>query len=98
MDGLGCGASPTPQQNRESQSKGPLHTVPHGDRILGKASPCPLARPLESSPVAELPPIQPSPVPQSRWARGVGLLRPSHAHSAFSATRSEEHTSELQSL
>jgi len=32
------------------------------------------------------PPAQPSAPARSRWARGIGLLHPSHAHSAFSAT------------
>jgi putative peptidoglycan lipid II flippase len=41
--------------------------------------------PVESTPVADSPPIQPSPPARSRWARGLGLLRPSHTHSAFSA-------------
>jgi putative peptidoglycan lipid II flippase len=36
--------------------------------------------------MADSPPIQPSPPAQSRWARGLRLLRPSHIHSAFSAT------------
>jgi putative peptidoglycan lipid II flippase len=36
--------------------------------------------------VAGSSPTQPSAPPQSRWARGLRLLRPSHAHSAFSAT------------
>ncbi len=40
--------------------------------------------PVESTPVAEAFPTQPS--PRSRWARGLALLRPSHAHSVFSAT------------
>ena len=31
-------------------------------------------------------PTQPSPQPGSRWARGLGLLRPSHAHTAYSAS------------
>jgi putative peptidoglycan lipid II flippase len=31
-------------------------------------------------------PTQSSPQPKSRWARGLSLLRPSHTHSAFSAT------------
>jgi len=34
--------------------------------------------------VAEAIPTKPS--PRSRWARGLALLRPSHAHSVFSAT------------
>ena len=40
--------------------------------------------PLESTLVAEAIPTQPS--PRSPWARAVALLRPSHAHSVFSAT------------
>jgi len=42
--------------------------------------------PVESTPVAGSTPIQPFPPARSRWARGLGLLRPSHTHSAFSAT------------
>ena len=30
--------------------------------------------------------VEPPPLPRSRWARGLGLLRPGHAHSVFSAT------------
>ena len=49
----------------------------------------PSARPVErtpvkSIPVAEAPPSSSS--PRSPWARGLSLLRPSHAHSAFSAS------------
>src|SRR5271166_4569029 len=54
------------------------------------------ASPVESTPVAGSEPTQPlldskqgdskSGRAQSRWARGVGMLRPSHAHSTFSAT------------
>ena len=44
------------------------------------------ATPLESSPVAEWPSTEPSPATRSKWARGLGLLRPSHAHTAFTAT------------
>ena len=40
--------------------------------------------PVKSTPVAEASPTQTS--PRSRWARGLALLRPSHAHSVFSAT------------
>ncbi|HVZ83687.1 MAG TPA: murein biosynthesis integral membrane protein MurJ [Terracidiphilus sp.] len=32
------------------------------------------------------PPTQPATPPASRWARLLGMLRPTHAHSAFSAT------------
>jgi len=38
------------------------------------------------SPVAEWPSTEPSPATRSKWARGLGLLRPSHAHTAFTAT------------
>ena len=44
------------------------------------------ATPVESTPVAEDSPIQvPAPAP-SRWARALRLLRPTHAHTAFTAT------------
>jgi putative peptidoglycan lipid II flippase len=36
--------------------------------------------------VVEQPPTQPSPPARSRWARAWGVLRPSHAHTVFSAT------------
>jgi putative peptidoglycan lipid II flippase len=36
--------------------------------------------------VAEIPPTGPSPASRSKWVRGVGLLRPSHTHTAFTAT------------
>jgi len=36
--------------------------------------------------VAEWPSTEPSPATRSKWARGLGLLRPSHAHTAFTAT------------
>jgi putative peptidoglycan lipid II flippase len=36
--------------------------------------------------VAELPSTQSSVPPPSRWTRGLGLLRPSHAHTVFTAT------------
>jgi putative peptidoglycan lipid II flippase len=54
-----------------------------------------VAAPIESTPVnGPLPtdsspqPASPQspPGPQSRWARGLGLLRPSHAHSAYTAS------------
>ncbi len=65
--------------------------MPHADRILRQAAPRPLASPVESSPVAGSLPTEPLLDPElgrarSRWARGLGMLRPSHAHSAFSAT------------
>jgi len=44
------------------------------------------ATPVESTPVAELPSTQSSVPPPSRWTRGLGLLRPSHAHTVFTAT------------
>src|ERR1700677_3444717 len=44
------------------------------------------AAPIESTPVTGPLPTQSSPQPTSRWARGLGLLHPSHAHNAFSAT------------
>ena len=58
----------------------------HADRILRQAVSRPPARPVESSPVADSSHIQSSPAPQSRWARGLRLLHPSHAHTAFTAT------------
>ena len=36
--------------------------------------------------MAEIPPTGPSPASRSKWVRGVGLLRPSHTHTAFTAT------------
>ena len=36
--------------------------------------------------MAGSPPIESSPPAQSRWARALRLLRPSHAHTAFTAT------------
>ncbi|MGA2807376.1 MAG: murein biosynthesis integral membrane protein MurJ [Terracidiphilus sp.] len=36
--------------------------------------------------MAEAPSAQPSPPARSKWARGLGLLHPSHAHTAFTAT------------
>jgi len=36
--------------------------------------------------VAEWPSTEPSPATRSKWARGLALLRPSHAHTAFTAT------------
>ena len=36
--------------------------------------------------MAEWPSTEPSPATRSKWARGLGLLRPSHAHTAFTAT------------
>ena len=42
--------------------------------------------PLESNPVAETPTTEPSAPAPSKWARGLSLLRPSHAHTAFTAT------------
>ena len=54
--------------------------------FLSNASPRPRASPVESSPVAGSQPTQTSPRAPSRWARGLGLLRPSRAHTAFTAT------------
>src|ERR1035441_9575263 len=42
--------------------------------------------PVKSTLVAESPPTQTSSRAPSRWARGLGMLRPSHAHTAFSAS------------
>ncbi len=42
--------------------------------------------PIKSILVAGSPPTESFPPAKSRWARGLGLLRPSHTHSAFSAT------------
>jgi putative peptidoglycan lipid II flippase len=42
--------------------------------------------PVESTAVAEQPSTQPSVPAQSKWARGLRLLRPSHAHTVFTAT------------
>jgi putative peptidoglycan lipid II flippase len=42
--------------------------------------------PVKSTLVAESPPTQTSSRAPSRWARGLGMLRPSHAHTAFTAT------------
>ncbi len=44
------------------------------------------AAPIESTPVSGSPPTESSPPAQSRWTRGLGLLRPSHTHSAYSAS------------
>ncbi len=59
---------------------------PHADRILLEAAARLLARPVESSPVAESAQTPSSPASLSRWTRGLRLLRPSHAHTAFTAT------------
>jgi putative peptidoglycan lipid II flippase len=40
--------------------------------------------PVESRPVTQAPPTRP--FKRSKWARGLALLHPSHAHSVFSAT------------
>jgi putative peptidoglycan lipid II flippase len=45
-----------------------------------------IATPIESNQVTETHSAQPDRQPKSRWARGLRMLRPSHAHSAFSAT------------
>ena len=42
--------------------------------------------PVKSSPVEEQPSTQPTAPALSRWARGLRLLRPTHAHTAFTAT------------
>src|ERR1039457_6463672 len=42
------------------------------------------ATPVKSTPVAGSQPTQPA--TQTRWTRGLGILRPSHAHTAFTAT------------
>ena len=48
------------------------------------------ATPVESTEVADTPPIEstpaPRPRPASRWARAIQVLQPSHAHTAFTAT------------
>ena len=46
----------------------------------------PTATPVESNPVALSPSNQSLPPARSRLTRGLGILRPSHTHSAFSAT------------
>ena len=65
--------------------------MPHADRILREAASRPLASPVESSPVAGSQPTEPLLDSElgrarSRWARGLRLLRPSHAHTVFTAT------------
>src|ERR1039457_3146444 len=45
-----------------------------------------LATPVESTSVEESLPSQIPPPAQSRWTRAMRMLRPSHAHSVFSAT------------
>jgi putative peptidoglycan lipid II flippase len=42
--------------------------------------------PIESNSVSGVPPTQPSTPAESRWARGFQLFRPSHAHSAYTAS------------
>ena len=44
------------------------------------------ATPVESTAVAESPSTQSSVPVRSKWARGLGLLRPSHAHTVFTAS------------
>ena len=44
------------------------------------------AIPVKSTVVSDSPPTQPASKTQSRWARVVSLLNPSHIHSAFSAS------------
>ena len=44
------------------------------------------ATPVESTPVAEQPSTQPSVPAQTKWARGLRLLRPTHVHTVFTAT------------
>jgi len=44
------------------------------------------ATPVESTTVARLPLPQSDSPATSHWARGLGMLRPSHTHSVFSAT------------
>jgi putative peptidoglycan lipid II flippase len=44
------------------------------------------AFPIESIEVTGTPSTQPNQPPPSKWARALTMLRPSHAHSAFSAT------------
>ena len=56
--------------------------MPLADRIRGDGT----ATPVESTPVTGTPSTEPGSTPQSRWARALSMMRPSHAHSAFSAT------------
>jgi len=42
--------------------------------------------PVKSTPVTERPSTQPSAPAPSKWMRGLRLLRPTHAHTAFTAT------------
>ena len=44
------------------------------------------AAPIESTSVSGAPPTQPLPPAESRWARASRLFRPSHAHSAYTAS------------
>jgi putative peptidoglycan lipid II flippase len=44
------------------------------------------AIPVKSTVVSDSAPTQPASKTQSRWARGLSLLNPSHIHSAFSAS------------
>src|SRR5208337_4676983 len=64
--------------------------VTTGYAWLGPDSPGPAAALIESSAVASSPPSQPPtpllPHARSRWARLLGTLHPTHAHSVFSAT------------
>jgi putative peptidoglycan lipid II flippase len=44
------------------------------------------ATPVESTAVTESPSTESSAPVRSKWARGLGLLRPTHAHTVFTAT------------
>jgi len=61
-----------------------LYALPHGrtSQSVGAEA----ATPIESRTVAGTLPTQPQPPAPSRWARALRLLRPSHAHSAYTAS------------
>ena len=59
---------------------------PPENRILCEEASCSAAAPVESSPVAGTQPTETPVTSSSRWSRALGMLRPSHAHTAFTAT------------
>jgi putative peptidoglycan lipid II flippase len=64
----------------------PTSTTHKTARINSVAGPEPTQPSLDLNAGQEAKPAHTSARPQSKWARALGLLRPSHAHSAFSAT------------
>src|ERR1019366_4323277 len=78
--------APTASQTANPSARVRTMREPPENRILCEEASCSAAAPVESSPVAGTQPTETPVTSSSRWSRALGMLRPSHAHTAFTAT------------